>query len=480
MLNRSKELPPPPGPPRQFLIGNLLQFPKDHFYERFCEWQREYGDIVSVEVPGTPVVIINSYDIVQELLNKRPSTTAGRKVGYMVLRIMGNQWSPAFIQPGPDHSNQRKMLRRGLGPQRVGSHDQTIEKNVTQLMLSLRSSQGDPHHLIIEALGRVVIKVAYGNKLPATTGEELSSWNREVAELINDAFFRFWPVDVFHFLRFIPSWMPGATFKRIGARSTWLCNQIRQVPFETVKALHKSGEIGHSLATDLLNEFGANDNVMDTLGILYLGEMLTGSALTAFVNALLLYPNVSKKIQEEVNGVTDGTRLPRISDRPNLPYTEAVWKEAFRWNSFFPIGIPHVNSQDEVVDGYLIKAGTLINVNVGFILSDPKVWGDPENFRPERFLTEEAKSLPNPLLVTFGFGMRVCPGMYLADRIGFHLGATVAALYDVAPLEGKSRPNPQSVEYTDTALRLPVGFECRFLPRDGRTLSLLKAAEMEE
>jgi hypothetical protein len=33
----------PPGPPRDFLIGNLRQFPKDHFYDKFCEWQREYG-----------------------------------------------------------------------------------------------------------------------------------------------------------------------------------------------------------------------------------------------------------------------------------------------------------------------------------------------------------------------------------------------------------------------------------------------------
>jgi hypothetical protein len=33
----------PPGPPRQFLIGALNSFPKDHFYKRFCEWADEYG-----------------------------------------------------------------------------------------------------------------------------------------------------------------------------------------------------------------------------------------------------------------------------------------------------------------------------------------------------------------------------------------------------------------------------------------------------
>jgi len=42
-LTRSEMYTLPPGPPRHFLLGNLLQFPKDRFYEKFCEWQRLYG-----------------------------------------------------------------------------------------------------------------------------------------------------------------------------------------------------------------------------------------------------------------------------------------------------------------------------------------------------------------------------------------------------------------------------------------------------
>ncbi|KIM28300.1 hypothetical protein M408DRAFT_329411 [Serendipita vermifera MAFF 305830] len=481
LSNRSNNLPPPPGPPRHFLVGNLFQFPKNHFYKRFCEWQKEYGDIVSVELPGTPMIILNTYELVHELLNKRPNTTAGRKIGYMILEVMGTQWSTAAIQPGLHHSTQRKMLRRGIGPQRVGSHDHIIEKNVAKLMLTLQKSQGDPHPFVIRAVGKIVIEVAYGTKLPTAMSKDVSSWNIELMEIANRAFFTFWLVDIFHFLRFIPSWMPGAEFKRIGDRCTWLSKQIRHAPFEKAKELHKSGEIGHSLATDLFDEFGPNDDAMDALGILYLvGSDTTSAAVMAFINALLLFPDISKKVYEEVTSVTEGTRLPRISDRVHLPYSEAVWKEAFRWKTFTPIGIPHVNSQDEIINGYLIKAGTLININNGFILSDPKVWGDPENFRPERFLTDEANSLPNPLSVIFGYGMRVCAGMYLADRTGFHIGTTVAALYDVAPLEGKSRPRPELAEHTDTLFRLPVDFEGRFVPRNGRTLELLKSAELED
>jgi cytochrome P450 len=47
---------------------------------------------------------------------------------------MSFKWSTAFIQPGPSHSNQRKMLRRGIGPQSVGSYDPSIEVEVAKLM----------------------------------------------------------------------------------------------------------------------------------------------------------------------------------------------------------------------------------------------------------------------------------------------------------------------------------------------------------
>ena len=45
----SKIVSLPPGPPRTFLLGNLLQFPKDHFYDKFCEWQKEYGKVETIQ-----------------------------------------------------------------------------------------------------------------------------------------------------------------------------------------------------------------------------------------------------------------------------------------------------------------------------------------------------------------------------------------------------------------------------------------------
>jgi hypothetical protein len=33
----------PPGPPKTFLIGNIRDMPESEWYEKFCEWQAQYG-----------------------------------------------------------------------------------------------------------------------------------------------------------------------------------------------------------------------------------------------------------------------------------------------------------------------------------------------------------------------------------------------------------------------------------------------------
>jgi cytochrome P450 len=58
------------------------------------------------------------------------------------------KWALAHIQPGPHLTEQRKMLRRGIGPQRVGSHDEKIEKHTARLMVALNNFKGSPHELI--------------------------------------------------------------------------------------------------------------------------------------------------------------------------------------------------------------------------------------------------------------------------------------------------------------------------------------------
>jgi hypothetical protein len=52
-------------------------------------------------------------------------------------------------------------------------------------------------------MGRLVLDVTYGTEITNSLGDELASWNLEAMKLINDAFFKFWFVDIFHFCKWI-------------------------------------------------------------------------------------------------------------------------------------------------------------------------------------------------------------------------------------------------------------------------------------
>ena len=66
--------------------------------------------------------------------------------------------------------------------------------------------------------------------------------------------------------------------------------------------------------------------------------MQTVSAVQSFFLAMALYPEVQKKAQTEIDAVIGNNRLPDFSDRDALPYTNAIVKEAMRWQPVTPLG----------------------------------------------------------------------------------------------------------------------------------------------
>lgn len=76
-----------------------------------------------------------------------------------------------------------------------------------------------------------------------------------------------------------------------------------------------------------------------------------------FLVAMVLYPDIQKKAQEEIDRVTKGNRLPEYSDQINLPYIQAIIREVIRWKPIVPLGLAHANNDDDVYKGYFIPKG---------------------------------------------------------------------------------------------------------------------------
>jgi hypothetical protein len=175
-------------------------------------------------MPGVSMLNINSIELAQELLGRRTNTTGGRKIGYMVKHLMGFEWSLAFMNPGHTLLEQRKLLRRGIGPQRIANHNPLIEKATAEMMVKLKAFEGDPA-IIVKVLvhvdlilyetemclyssstGQMVTQVTYGEEMWKSMGAELAAWNTEAMDLVDKAFCGVWLVDIFP-IRQLPSWL---------------------------------------------------------------------------------------------------------------------------------------------------------------------------------------------------------------------------------------------------------------------------------
>jgi cytochrome P450 len=53
---------------------------------------------------------------------------------------------------------------------------------------------------------------------------------------------------------------------------------------------------------------------------------------------MIMYPEIQKKAQAELDSVVGRDRLPAITDRPSLPYIRSIMAEVLRWHPAVPMG----------------------------------------------------------------------------------------------------------------------------------------------
>lgn len=86
-----------------------------------------------------------------------------------------------------------------------------------------------------------------------------------------------------------------------------------------------------------------------------------------------------------------------------MPYTDALALESIRMFMGRTFGVPHRAVKDTHFMGHFIPKETMMIVNIPSVLMDKQVWGDPENFRPERFIHDGKVVIPDQYL-PFGYG----------------------------------------------------------------------------
>ncbi|MBA0740055.1 hypothetical protein Gogos_013278 [Gossypium gossypioides] len=155
------------------------------------------------------------------------------------------------------------------------------------------------------------------------------------------------------------------------------------------------------------------------------GVDTTAAAIRWAMAELINHPNIFKILREELDSVVGNNRLIKESDVPKLPYLQAVVKEILRLHPPGPL-LRRVSNKDSKINGFDLKKGTRVFINVYMIMRDPNCYKEPEKFMPERFLgySTEMKGQDFHYL-PFGSGRRACPG---ASHAMFVMHATIGAL----------------------------------------------------
>ncbi|XP_022867694.1 cytochrome P450 82A3-like, partial [Olea europaea var. sylvestris] len=140
----------------------------------------------------------------------------------------------------------------------------------------------------------------------------------------------------------------------------------------------------------------------------------TTTVMLVWTVALLLNNrHVLRKAQEELDNHVGKERQVKESDINKLVYIQSIVKEALRLYPAAFLGSMREFSEDCKVAGYHIAKGTKLIINMWKLHRDPRIWFDPLEFKPERFLTThkdfDVKG-QNFELIPFGAGRRICVG----------------------------------------------------------------------
>ena len=117
------------------------------------------------------------------------------------------------------------------------------------------------------------------------------------------------------------------------------------------------------------------------------GTDTTSTALQWIMANLVKHPHIQAKIFEEINDVIgEGKEEVEEEDLDKLPYLKAVILEGLRRHPPGHFVLPYSVTQDITLEGYVIPKKGSINFMVSQMNWNPKLWEDPMEFKPDRFL----------------------------------------------------------------------------------------------
>ncbi|ODM88138.1 Farnesoate epoxidase [Orchesella cincta] len=433
----------PPGPISLPLLGNVLQLVRDPLGV-LQKWAVKYGPIFSIKMGPQDTIVVSDPKLVKELFSDVNSTgRAPNPVthyfgdGYGIVNNDGRIWE-----------TQRRYTLRKLRDAGVfkSSIEGFIMKETSTLTNYFQQNVGKPIPGIkfytgpfVNALWRTIS----GESIDWATSEKpdilkgvcdlLNSLNRTAdSGLFFAPFLRHIAPGYFGWTGWVNS-VAKVSFENFVAEISPPSLSLRDFIDNYLVEMQKSEYSTSKLGMDM-----GEKNLRAIIGDLFIAGAETSATTLSFATLYLIHNSrAQRKAQQEIDRMV-GSRPISLSDKPLLPYTEAIIMETLRLSSILPVSIPHQILADTVFHGFFLPKGTTVLASQYGIHHDPKIWGNDVNeFRPERFLSEDENHVVlHDALIPFSVGRRSCLGEGFAKDVIFLFVASILQKFNIKPDPG--------------------------------------------
>ncbi|KAG2666235.1 hypothetical protein I3760_15G047600 [Carya illinoinensis] len=445
LYRRNQNLPPSPF--SLPLIGHFHLL-KQPIYQALQTLSLQYGPILSLKLGSRSILVVSSASAVEECFTKndiifanRPNTMAGEHFTY-------NFTNPVWAPYGHLWKNLRRLVNLEIFSNNSLQKFSIIrQEEVYSLIRQLfKLSNGEEpqkvefRYLCSLLTFNIMMRILTGKPC---VGEEaaITDAGKKHLQDMKDTYFASLSMnacDFFPVLRWVGyKGIEKGIISLRGRRDEWLTGLIQEIKQEKTISLNTTTvmdeEKKKTLIETLLSihesdpEFCSDDVVKSIILMMFVaGTDTTATAMEWAMALLLNHPKVLQKLKAEIDDQVGHERLLNDSDLSKLPYLRCVINETLRLYPPVPLLLPHFSAEDCTVGGFQISRGTILVVNAWLINRDPKLWEEPERFKPERFEGIFLGERETFKFIPFGVGRRACPGSGMALRtISLALGALI-------------------------------------------------------
>ncbi|KAL2933837.1 Cytochrome P450 71A25 [Bienertia sinuspersici] len=417
----------PPSPPKLPILGNLHQL-GIYPHQTLQSFSRQYGELMLLHLGSKPALVVSSAKAAREVMKTHDIVFSNRPQSIISKRLIYNRKNVAGAPYG-EYWRQMKSIcvLQLLSSKRVRSFHDVREEEVTVMMAKIRKSKSAVNlsEIFMTFTNDVICRVAFGRKYSGEKdGAKFKELLREFVELLG----------TFTVSNFIP-WLAWVD------QLNGLHNKMNKLAKEFDEFLERIVEEHMARQSNKKHNRASEGELKDFVDVLLQAQMdstagfpisrdsikalildmfaggtdTTYTVLEWAMTELLRHPTIMKKLQEEVRGITTGQADVSEDDLEKMKYLKAVIKETLRLHPPIPLLVPRESTQDVIINGYHIAAGTRVITNAWAIHRDPATWEKPEEFHPERFLKSSIDFKGQDFeLIPFGSGRRGCPGILFA------------------------------------------------------------------